>query len=121
MKVKRTYPTPDTARDNCGPRERALATFKYLLGLEPEEAIKHHRFDLMVNAFRQQERVALRHFILANAHSYKPDAQRAMLHEAWLDVPPLLTPVEDEFVSPAPREVPATIRKFENNQEQKED
>lgn len=53
-RIIRTYPTPDTQRESCGPRERALAVFKYLMGLEPEEASKHPRFALIVNGFEQQ-------------------------------------------------------------------
>lgn len=60
LTIKCTYPTPDSARENCGPRERALAVFRYLMDLEPEEAAKHPRFHLIVNAFQQQSIMALR-------------------------------------------------------------
>lgn len=42
--LSRTYPQPDSGAPNIGPRERALAVFKYLLDIEPEVAIKHARF-----------------------------------------------------------------------------
>jgi len=38
MKITRTYPAPDDPNPRLGPRERAMAVLKLLLGLEPEEA-----------------------------------------------------------------------------------
>lgn len=103
MRVNRNYPTPDTKRPNCGPRERALATFKYLLGLEPEKAVEHPRFDLMVNAFEQQARAAIRKFIRDNdcveplpATSDKP-AEYCI--DKWVKLPELLEPLEQELSS----------------------
>ena len=57
MKINRTYPQPDSPQPNIGPRERALAVYKYLLDLEPEVAARHPRFALIVAAFDQAERV----------------------------------------------------------------
>jgi len=67
MQINRNYPTPDTERENCGPRERALAVFKYLFDMEPEQASKHERFQLVVAGFEQQARVAMRHHTRAAA------------------------------------------------------
>lgn len=53
MKVTRTYPQPDSPQMNIGPRERALAVFKYLLKLEPEEATKHPLFACIVHSYEQ--------------------------------------------------------------------
>ncbi len=57
MKIHRTYPQPDSPQPHLGPRERAMAVYKYLLDLEPEVALHHPRFPLMVAAFEQAERV----------------------------------------------------------------
>lgn len=55
MNVIRTYPQPDSPAPHIGPRERALAVFKYLLCLEPEAAIMHPLFAVIVHAFEQSE------------------------------------------------------------------
>lgn len=52
MKITRTYPTPDDPRPHIGPRERALAVFKYLRGLEPEQAVGHPLFPHVEADFR---------------------------------------------------------------------
>lgn len=49
--MQRTYPQPDSPLPNIGPRERALAVYKYLLNIEPEQAKLHPLFDCIVNAF----------------------------------------------------------------------
>ena len=54
MKITRTYPQPDSPAPHIGPRERAMAVFKYLLDLEPEAAVKHERFNVIVHAFAQE-------------------------------------------------------------------
>lgn len=59
FRMKRTYPSPDSAEENIGPRERALAVFKFLCRLEPEAAIKHPLFATIENAFLQERRRAL--------------------------------------------------------------
>ena len=56
MKITRTYPQPDSPKPHLGARERAMAVYKYLMGLEPEAAIKHERFAVIVHAFEQSER-----------------------------------------------------------------
>lgn len=56
MNILRTYPQPDSPRPNIGPRERAMAVLKYLVDMEPGDAIKHHVFPLLVHAFEQSER-----------------------------------------------------------------
>jgi hypothetical protein len=38
-----------------GSRERAMAVFKYLLNLEPEQAVGHPLFATIVHAFDQAE------------------------------------------------------------------
>lgn len=50
--ITRTYPTPDDERPHIGPRERAMAVFKYLLNLEPEVAIRDSRFSALVEMFQ---------------------------------------------------------------------
>ncbi len=57
MKISRTYPQPDSPQPHIGSRERALAVFKYVLGIEPEAAAKHEHFALVVHAFEQAEKV----------------------------------------------------------------
>jgi len=57
MKIRRTYPQPDSPQPHIGPRERALAVLKYLSNIEPEDAVKHEKFELLVAAFEQAERV----------------------------------------------------------------
>lgn len=52
--IKRTYPEPDTDRPNCGPRERAMAVFKKLLDMEPEDAVGHEHFAVVEHAFVQE-------------------------------------------------------------------
>jgi hypothetical protein len=56
FQVHRTYPQPDSPAVHLGPRERALAVFKYLQDLEPEAAIKHPLFKCIEHAFAQAER-----------------------------------------------------------------
>ena len=58
MRIQRTYPQPDAPEPHIGPRERALAIFRYLeeYQLEPEEASKHPLFELVMAAFRAAER-----------------------------------------------------------------
>lgn len=68
MQISRTYPPPDSPREDLGPRERAMAVFKYLLDMEPEAAIKHSRFALLVHAFEQEARRQLRK-ILREEHN----------------------------------------------------
>lgn len=60
MQINRTYPQPDSPREHLGPRERALNLFKYLMGIEPEEAKDHPRFELVVNAFENARRAGMR-------------------------------------------------------------
>jgi hypothetical protein len=55
MRITRTYPQPDSPEPHIGPRERALAVFKYLLDLEPEAAKDHPMFACIVHAFQQAE------------------------------------------------------------------
>lgn len=57
MKIQRTYPQPDSPQPHIGPRERALAVFKYLMNIEPEQAREHKDFPLLEAAFEQAERV----------------------------------------------------------------
>lgn len=67
FKISRTYPQPDSPAENLGPRERAMAVFKYVLGIMPEQAAgsrkrgidPHPAFELLVHAFEQQRRLAL--------------------------------------------------------------
>lgn len=54
MNISRTYPQPDSPLANLGPRERALAVFKYLLDLEPEAATQHALFLVIEHAFVQE-------------------------------------------------------------------
>lgn len=56
MNIIRTYPQPDSPKLHLGARERALNTFKYLLDMEPEVAMQHPRFAVMVHAFEQSEK-----------------------------------------------------------------
>lgn len=53
MRVQRTYPQPDSPAPSIGPRERAMAVFKYLLDLEPEAATKHPLFACIVHSYEQ--------------------------------------------------------------------
>lgn len=53
INISRTYPQPDSPNPKLGPRERAMAVFKYLLDLEPEEAVRHALFPCIVHAFEQ--------------------------------------------------------------------
>ena len=53
MRISRTYPQPDSPEPHLGPRERALAVFKYLLDLEPEVAVMHSMFACVEHAFQQ--------------------------------------------------------------------
>lgn len=90
-KIKRTYPTPDTNRPNCGPRERALAVFKYLLDIEPEDAKQHPRFQMIVNAF-EQERTSARIELLREMGNAAPN-------DWGVEVEGFLEPLEPELVS----------------------
>jgi hypothetical protein len=56
LTIRRTYPQPDSPQPNLGPRERALAVFKYLLGLEPEQAIRHPLFPCVEHSYVQAVR-----------------------------------------------------------------
>ena len=49
----RTYPQPDLG--HLSPRHRALNLFKYLLGMEPEEAVKHRTFPLVRASYESAE------------------------------------------------------------------
>jgi len=53
MKITRTYPQPDSNLPHIGPRERAMAVFKYLLGLEPEAAVLHPLFACIEHSYGQ--------------------------------------------------------------------
>jgi len=53
MRIIRSYPQPDSPAPNIGPRERALAVFKYLLGLEPEAAVLHPLFACIGHSYEQ--------------------------------------------------------------------
>lgn len=55
MKLTRTYPQPDSDLPHIGPRERAMAVFKYLLNLEPEAAVQHPLFECIVHSYEQSE------------------------------------------------------------------
>jgi hypothetical protein len=55
MMISRTYPQPDSPEPHLGPRERALAVFKYLLDIEPEVAKDHPLFACIKHAFEQAE------------------------------------------------------------------
>lgn len=55
MRIRRTYPQPDSTAPHLGPRERALAVYKYLLNLEPEQAVEHELFPVIVHAFEVAE------------------------------------------------------------------
>jgi hypothetical protein len=84
MNIHRTYPQPDSPRPNLGPRERAMAVFKYLLDLEPGEAIAHPRFAVIVHAFEQSGRQgwnALFQFLRAS----KEEGKRETYGEKALD------------------------------------
>ena len=59
MRIKRTYPQPDSPEPHLGARERALAVFKYLLDLEPEAAALHPMFACIVHSYRQAEDAVL--------------------------------------------------------------
>lgn len=59
MKLRRTYPQPDSPEPHIGARERALAVFKYLLDLEPEQAKDHPMFACIVHSYQQAARAAL--------------------------------------------------------------
>lgn len=56
MKAIREYPRPDDDRPNMNPRFRAMAVLKLLLDLEPEEAIKHDDFDVIVRGFEMERK-----------------------------------------------------------------
>lgn len=58
--MSQTCPSPDKPGDHLGPRERAMAVFKWLLDLDPHEAVRHEHFELIVNAFRQNARTTVR-------------------------------------------------------------
>lgn len=55
MNITRTYPQPDSNLPHIGPRERAMAVFKYLLDLEPEAAVLHPLFACIVHSYKQVE------------------------------------------------------------------
>ena len=59
MRIIRSYPQPDSSEPHIGPRERALAVFKYLLGVEPEQAKDHPLFACIENSYRQSEKRGL--------------------------------------------------------------
>lgn len=63
MRMTRTYPRPDEPSANLGPRERALAVYKYLADVEPEQAVKHPLFAVIVHAFEQTAILAIRKFL----------------------------------------------------------
>lgn len=51
--ITRTYPQPDSPAPQIGPRERAMAVYKYLLNIEPEQATEHPLFRVIEHAFIQ--------------------------------------------------------------------
>lgn len=64
MKITRTYPQPDSPSEHLGARERALATLKYVVGLEPEVVNQRHpsfssevkeRYDAIVELYSRLE------------------------------------------------------------------
>lgn len=58
MRIIRTYPQPDSPDAHIGPRERAMAVFKYLVDVEPEEAVKHPLFRCIEHSYLQEWREA---------------------------------------------------------------
>lgn len=56
MKIHRTYPQPDANGAHLGPRERTMAVYKYLLGMEPEAAVKHPLFACIEHSYKQCHR-----------------------------------------------------------------
>lgn len=83
-KAIRTYPTPDSPKLGTSPRNRALATFKYLLNLEPEQAKDHPLFKCIEHAFKQEG-------------------------DARMDLAP--GPLDDSFIKElAPGEIPLILR-----------
>lgn len=57
--ITRTYPQPDSPAPQIGPRERAMAVYKYLLNIEPEQATEHPLFKVIEHAFRQERQCGI--------------------------------------------------------------
>jgi len=55
FKITRTYPLPDDQAAHIAPRYRAMAVFKYLLDMEPEDAVKDERFAVVQRGFEVAE------------------------------------------------------------------
>lgn len=53
MKLTRTYPAPDEPQLTT--HDRALSLYKYVLGLEPEDAIEHTSFYLVRALLKARE------------------------------------------------------------------
>lgn len=98
--IQRTYPQPDSPREDLGPRLRALNLFKYLLGIEPEEAKDHPRFEMVVNAFENQRRSGARQIIFDQTAR-----QQVILDD---EVPAMLPSVAEELSTV----IPAEVRRF---------
>lgn len=47
--ISRTYPLPDQSQ--LTPRERAMAVYRLLFGMEPDAAIAHADFERIANSF----------------------------------------------------------------------
>ena len=54
LRLSRTFPQPDAPQLQASARNRALAVFKYLLGLDPEKAIQHPLFRCIEHSYEQQ-------------------------------------------------------------------
>lgn len=100
MRITRTYPQPDSPAPNIGPRERAMAVYKYLLGTEPEDAVKHPLFACIVHAFEQEGRRAINRWAAhANMPDYEdPDPSLVAELSSSRELPTPVTPLPDEVL-----------------------
>jgi len=115
VKIIRTYPAPDSANEKIGPRERAMAVYKYLLSMEPEAAVKDKLFPVLTHAFMQEYRRGRRDSMLKHEATIEalPRPLRWLARRVWrkldpaLDVPVLgnslmTTETTGEFTVDAP-------------------
>ena len=99
MRLRRSYPQPDSPREDLGPRERALAVYKYLLGLEPEEAIRHPLFECIRRSYQNAARAGVREVCGPEAEGIETWQQLDILRvQVVADRDAVRDPVHDEVL-----------------------
>jgi hypothetical protein len=98
-----------------------MAVFKYLMGIEPEEAVRHPKFPLVVAGFEQQARVAVRWWLCNGPEVEQarwrngPQEMSEQSVTGTFPVPQLAEPLIEELVADVPQRPAGEIQRYEKN------